>query len=111
MANFKQFPTAPGNARLDEPFLRELVKVINLTGSGKINCTGEFTCTANQASTIVKDISCSPNSTILLTPTTANAATEFGAGSLYVTSATGQFQVNHVNSATTGRTFRYAIIG
>lgn len=111
MANFNTFPKAPQNARLDEAFLKNVVKSLNLAIDGKLNCTGEFTCTANAGSTTIKNILCTENSMVLISPTTANAATEFGAGSIYIVSAAGQFQVFHVNSATTARTFRYAIIG
>lgn len=47
-----------------------------------------------------------------LTPVSANAATEVGNGTLYVSAVTnGAFTITHANSATTGRTFIYALHG
>jgi hypothetical protein len=52
------------------------------------------------------------NSTILFSPRSANAATEIGNGTMYVSAhSDGSFTITHANSATTGRTFRYAIHG
>jgi hypothetical protein len=45
-------------------------------------------------------------------PASANAATEIGNGTMYVSAvANGSFTITHANSATTGRTFLYAIVG
>ena len=62
--------------------------------------------------TVVTDKNCAAGSTPLLTPVTANAATEVGNGTLYVSAvANGSFTITHANSATTGRTFLYALHG
>jgi hypothetical protein len=51
-------------------------------------------------------------STPILTPMTAAAATEAASGALYIsTVANNSFTITHTSSATTGRTFRYAILG
>jgi hypothetical protein len=51
-------------------------------------------------------------SCVVFAPSTATAATEFGAGTLYVSTLTAgtSFVITHVNSAVADRTFRYAII-
>ena len=111
MTQLNKFPNAPLNPRLEESYLRELMKTANAAMNGQLNSTGYFTCATGAASTTVKSIFCNANSVVILTPTTANAATEQGAGSLYVVAGDKQFVVNHINSATTGRTFRYVILG
>jgi hypothetical protein len=48
----------------------------------------------------------------LLVPQTASATTELGNGTLYISAVTnGSFTIAHANSATTGRTFLYALQG
>ena len=87
---------------------------ISELASGRSNAVGTFTCTQNQATTTVTDANCASGSTILYTPTTANASAEVGAGTIYIATATilnGSFVVTHANSATASRTFRYAIVG
>lgn len=80
--------------------------------AGKMNCTGTFTCTQNQASTAVTDPRCGPESVIVYTPTTANASAEVGNGTIYISAkADGSFTVTHANSATASRDFDYIIIG
>lgn len=82
--------------------------------SGKLECVGELTLTANVASTAVTDIRVSPQSVIVWHPRTANAAAEMAAGTMYVTDANmgnGSFTVTHANNAQTDRDFRYAVIG
>lgn len=79
---------------------------------GRSNATGQFTMTQNSATTTVTAINCGPESKIFLTPRHANAATEFGAGTWYISAVgPGSFTVTHVNSATANRTFDYAIQG
>lgn len=93
-------------------------KKINLCiqqlGAGRSNAIGSVTLTINVGSTVVttKTGTCAPGSVPILIPTTASAATEFGAGTWYI-SAVGvdTFTITHVNSATASRTFLYAIVG
>lgn len=94
----------------NESDLQKIVLAIRDLFAGRSNRTGSFTMRTNQATTTVTAANCAPTSVITLTPTTANAATEFGAGTWYISAkAAGSFTVTHVNSATTGRTFDYAI--
>lgn len=78
--------------------------------AGRSNRTGTFTMATNSATTVVTGANIGAKSVITLTPTTANAATEFGAGNWYISArAAGSFTVTHTNSATAGRTFDWAI--
>jgi hypothetical protein len=79
---------------------------------GKTNNTGTFTVTASAATTVVSDLRVGADSVILVSPTTATAATEWASGAMYVSSIGKQtFTVTHNNSAPTDRVFTYAVIG
>lgn len=79
---------------------------------GKMNALGDVTLTASQATTVVSDPLVGPDSCILFMPTTASAATEMGAGSMYVSSrGDGTFTITHVNDTPADRTFRYVVLG
>lgn len=94
----------------DDPI--KLARSIRDLYEGRSNATGSFTCATGAAQTTVTAKNCSPVSKVMLTPTTANGAAEYGAGTCYVSSkAQGSFIVKHANSATTLRTFDYAIQG
>lgn len=97
-------------------WLRRCVRVINGIMQGKTNNTGSVTLTANAATTVVTESEgrIGQNTVILFSPTTANAATEFGAGTLYVSARdviNNTFTITHVNNAQTDRTFKYVLIG
>lgn len=92
--------------------LRKLVRSIRDLFEGRTNAMGTFTCTVNEATTTVSHPNVGAESRIMITPTTANAAAEYGAGTVYVSAkALGSFTVTHANSGTTERTFDYAIQG
>lgn len=79
---------------------------------GRSNTYGTFTMTENSDTTVVTQPNVGPDSVITLTPRTSAAATEFGAGTWYISAvAEGTFTVTHVNSATANRTFDYAFHG
>ena len=85
---------------------------ISELASRRSNAVGTFTCTQNAATTTVTDANCASGSTVIYTPTTANASAEVGAGTIYIgTVSNGSFVVTHANSATASRTFKYAIVG
>lgn len=87
---------------------------IQQLGSGRSNAVGMVTLTVNSTTTVVNTMEglCAPGSVPILIPTTANAATEFGNGSWYISSVgLNTFTITHINSATTGRTFLYVIVG
>jgi hypothetical protein len=78
---------------------------------GELPATGEVTLDANQGTTTVSHPALTAARKIVLFPVTANAATEFAAGTLMVSAkAAGSFTITHVNSATTGRTFDWVAI-
>lgn len=95
----------------DENWMRKVGLSIENNVNGKTNNTGEFTIDTSEDSTTVDNVLCNANSVILLIPTTANAGTEYGSGNIYVEAGDGSFEVFHTNSATTGRTFKYIIVG
>lgn len=104
-ANFRRLPSEATNPR-------EISQVVNGVLDGKLNSTGEFTCTANATTTSVTDYRAGTDSIILLMPTTANASAEIGAGTIYIsTRAKQSFTVTHANNTQTDRTFGYVIIG
>lgn len=99
---------------LEEKDLKKFRRSIVELASGRSNATGTVTLATSAASTTVNDPNCAAGSVVILMPTTANAATEVGNGTIYVPAATiinGQFVITHANSATTGRTFLYAFCG
>lgn len=108
MANFNIFPKAPQNPRAETGYLRELMRVLNSVIDGKLNNCGEVTLTNGSTSKTVKDILCSQNSVVILTPVSLRAANLSG---VYVVAADGQFVINHANPLGSDAVFRYVIIG
>lgn len=90
------------------PTMPEIRRVVNLLVDGKHNGVGSFTCAANSTTTTVTDLRVGPESIVLLSPTSANSASE----NIYVSAKNKQnFVVSHSNAASTDRTFDYIIIG
>ncbi|MCV0371718.1 hypothetical protein [Filomicrobium sp.] len=102
-----------GNAPApNERDLLRIVRGIRDLFEGRSNAFGSFTCELNAASTTVTAPNCGPTSEIFLQAKTANAATEVGNGTIYVSAVgPGSFTVTHANSATASRTFAYRIGG
>lgn len=97
---------------ITETDLKKIVLAIQQLAAGRSNAVGTVTLATGAASTVVIDKNCAVGSTPLLTPTSADAAAEVGNGTIHVsTVANGSFTINHANSATTGRTFLYALHG
>jgi hypothetical protein len=95
-------------------FERNVTTVVNNLMKGKANNTDSVTLAANASTTTVTLATglLTPTTVIMFMPTTAHAATEFGAGTMYVSSITATtFVITHVNNAQTDRTFSYARIG
>lgn len=94
---------------------RGVANVVNGIMLGKTNNTGELTLTANVGSTTITVASgkVSLGTKVFLSPTTANAATEYGAGTwrYSVDPDNNQFTITHVNNAQTDRTFGYILVG
>jgi len=93
---------------------RRIAMAINQVIDGRTDNYGSCTLTASTAQTIVSTsgLMTSENSTLVLTPTTANAAAEQGAGTLYVSAKNnGSFTLAHASNSQTDRTFDFAWIG
>jgi hypothetical protein len=89
-----------------------IVRAVRELFEGRSNAVGTFTLTANAGSTVVTAANCGAGSTVLYAPTTANAATEVGNGTMYVgTVANGSFTVTHAHNAQVDRTFMWAAFG
>lgn len=99
--------------RVDEPgFVSRLFRQIQSLIDGRIASMGTVTLTANVATTTVDNPLFEPQQAVALEPTTANAAAEKGAGTMYVSAKTkGQFTITHANNAQTDRTFDYLFLG
>lgn len=96
----------------DEKDLKKVILSLQQLAAGRSNAVGAVTLTTSVAATTVTTSNCAVGSTPILTPTTANAAAEVGNGTMYVSAvANGSFTITHANSATTGRTFLYALVG
>ena len=91
-----------------EPSPREVVSVVNNLMDGATNSKLEATLTANAATTTITDVRLGLESILLPNALTANAA--LIQGSLwYDNFAIGSVRVNHTNSATADKTFRFEI--
>lgn len=102
------YPKAPQNVRMEEIYLREIMKVVNQCVDGRLNSTGEFTCANATTTTTVENILCNANSVVLLSPITALAA---GLTGVYVVAGDKTFTVHHSSVGGSSASFRYAIIG
>lgn len=99
---------------INEKDTKKIVLSLQQLAAGRSNTVGTVTLSTGSATTVVttRTGTCAPGSVPILIPTTANAATEFGAGSLYISSVgIDTFTITHVNSATAARTFSYVIVG
>lgn len=111
------FLTAPENMQANVPeWCRRIARVLNDAMNGKTNNTDTITLTANAATSTVTLATgrIGENTIILFMPTTAHAATEFGAGSLYVSARdvlNNTFTITHANNAQTDRVFNFVLIG
>lgn len=97
---------------ITETDLKKIVLAVQQLAAGRSNAVGTVTLATGAATTVVTTPNCAVGSTPILTPASATAAAEVGNGTIYVSAvANGAFTVTHANSATTGRTFLYAVIG
>ena len=105
MTSYRTLQPTEQNQRTQNEVIRQIM-------DGKTNNRGTFTLTASTTTTAAIDARCGANSVVLFMPTTANAAAEIGAGTIYVSSTGKQtFTVTHANNAQTDRTFKYVIVG
>lgn len=97
---------------ITETDLKKIVLALQHLAAGRSNAVGSVTLVTGATTTTVTTANCAQGSTPILTPASAGAATEVGSGTIYVSAVTnGSFTITHTNSATTGRTFLYAVIG
>ena len=97
---------------LTETDLKKIVLALQQLAAGRSNAVGSVTLATGSPTTTVTTSSCATGSTPILVPASAAAAAEVGNGTMYVSAvANGSFTLTHANSATTGRTFLYAILG
>jgi len=98
-----------------ETDLKKIILAIQQLAAGRSNAVGTVTLATSSATTVVTPTQSgmiAPGSVPILVPTTANAATEVGNGTMYVSSVgKDTFTITHANSATAGRTFLYAVLG
>jgi hypothetical protein len=91
-------------------YLLKISDVVNNTLRGKLNCTSDLVLLPNVAITTISNPNIGGDSTILPSPTTANAAAELP--TLYFdTFLKGSCVAHHTNSAVVDRIFSIAIIG
>jgi hypothetical protein len=90
---------------------RKLAEAIEQLAAGTSKTVSSVTLDANATSTTVTNVYVTPSSHITLEPTTANAATEKAAGTMYVSTRTNgtSFVITHANSSQTDRTFTFQI--
>lgn len=92
--------------------LYEIAIAVQRVMRGETNNAGSATLAANVATTTVTDARVGANTKIVMMPTTANAAAEIGAGTIYVSSkADGSFVLTHANNAQADRAFDYILAG
>jgi hypothetical protein len=93
----------------DDP--RNVAEVVRGIMDGRTNNTGSITLAASSAtSTTLNDARIGYGSTILLSPTTANAAAFITA--VYVSAKTkGSATLTHTANTLTDRTYQYIIVG
>src|SRR5881394_1586994 len=97
---------------ITETDLKKIVLAIQQLAAGRSNAVGSVTLATGSATTTVSTPNCAAGSAPILTPATANAAAEFGNGTIYISAvANGSFTITHANNATAGRTFLYALVG
>jgi hypothetical protein len=97
---------------ITETDLKKIVLALQQLASGRSNAVGRVTLSTGMATTVVNDTNCAAGSTPILTPSTAAAAVEQGAGTIFVSAVTnGSFTIAHASNATAGRTFLYALLG
>lgn len=97
---------------INETDLKRIIQSLRQLASGRSNATGTVTLATGAATTVVTDANCSSGSVPIPRPTNAASATEYISGNMWVSAvANGSFTITHTNSATAGRTFRYALVG
>lgn len=97
-------------------WLRQVAKIVNNLLVGQDNTTGTVTLTHDSVSTstTLTDSRIGRGTVVVLVPTTSNASSAFGGGSLYMTypnANTGAAVIHHAATANTDETFAYVLRG
>jgi hypothetical protein len=105
---------APEYEKNHENLLRKMIRVISGIMQGKTNNTGTITLTANSATTTLTLAKgrVGQSTGLFLMPTTSNAAGAISG--LYISGRSipnSTMTITHANTATSDRTFTYALIG
>ena len=89
-----------------------IVQAVRELFEGRSHAVGQVTLTANTTTTTVTAPNIGADTRITLFPRHASAATELGAGGMYVSSVkAGQFVITHANDASTSRLFDWHALG
>lgn len=103
-------PNVPIHREDIREHMRMVAIRLNQILDGKINATGSMTLGASSATTTLTDLRIGPDSVILLVPTTANGATEYGKG-IQIVPTKESATLTHSNNGETDRTFNYVVLG
>jgi hypothetical protein len=111
--SFKGLLPPPKSATGLYEWMQKAAVQFNQMLSGKLAATYPgFTLDANADQTLLQDYRIGGSTVILLTPKTASAAAELGAGTLIVGEpVSGGVNIGHANSAVADRTFDIVLIG
>ena len=104
----------PGNDSTPALFRHavEMARAVGMLFQGKSNNVMTFTCTAGAGSTVLTDPRLTIGGFMGLDATTANAAAELAAGTIYPSVRNnGVWTITHANAGTTDRTFRLVVVG
>ena len=89
---------------------RAVAEIVNGIMDGKTNNTGTITLNSGGTSTTLTDARIGPESVIIMTPMTENAAKEFG--TCYVSARTnGSATLSHQNTGHADLDYTYIIVG
>lgn len=100
---FRRLPPAGGDQRA-------VAEVVNNMMDGKTNNTGTVTLSSSTTTTTLTDARISPDSVIIMTPMTLNAAKEFG--TCYISARTkGSATISHQNTGHSDLDYTYVVIG
>lgn len=89
---------------------RAVAEIVNGIMDGKTNNTGTVTLTQSATSTTLTDARIGPESVIIMTPMTSNAAKEFG--TCFVSARiNGSATLTHQNTGHADLDFTYIVVG
>lgn len=114
--NFQHLQPPPSFGSLVDAqiYARKLFDTLFRLTQGKSQNVVEITLTANSATTVFADVRLSIQTAITFDPRTANAATEYHGGTMYILDANRGKQtctITHANNAQADRTFFVIMTG